>query len=216
MLQLTSALPAATSPAPDFTPALNITQALLNTGISLSDLRRWAADSTATSQLTSFGVSQPVTQQWQVGADFGFSNMSAIPGAGSIPAQPSAGTTKTSNFQLIGSGVLSNADTLVANVTLIDAPTYTGHNLNFNVGNSWFDYRLRVDLGWRRYDQRDRDTGATLTRSSPTFRVSYRAFKDVTIEGETGQEKSHQIDASGNTTDSLRKYLYTGYRWSWY
>jgi hypothetical protein len=215
MLQLTSVFPAAASPA-DFTPAVNVTQALLNTGISLSDLRKWAVDSTATSHMTSFGVSYPLTQQWQVGADFGFSSVSAIPGVGSIPAQPDSGVSRTSNFQVIGSGVLSATDTMVANVTLIDAPTYTGRNLNLNVGNSWFDYKLRVDLGWREYQQRDRGSSATLTRASPTLRVSYRAFKDVSIEAETGLEKSHQIDASGNTTDSLRKYLYTGYRWSWF
>ena len=216
MLQLISALPAATSPAPDYTPANTVAQALLNTGVSISDLRKWALDSTATSHLTDLGVTYPLTQHWQVGADFGFSSISSIPGAGTMPAQPSSGLSRTSNFQLIGSGVLATADTMVGNVTLIDAPTYTGRNVNVNLGNSWFDYRLRLDLGWRKYQQWDRNSGATLDRTSPTFRISYRAFKDVTIEAETGVEKSHQVDATGAITDSRRRYLFTGYRWSWY
>jgi hypothetical protein len=215
MLQLLNALPAATSPDPFFIPATNITQALLNTGLSVSELRQWAADMTARSNMYTAGVTHPLTSKWQIGADVSATSMSSMSGAGAIPEQPGSGFTKTINYQLIGSGIVMDGDTIVLNTSSIHAPTYTGRNNNINLGASWFDYKLRADLGWRYYQQWDTFTTASMSRYSPTLRFSYRVLKDVSLEAETGMERGSQIDASDTKTDSSRKYLYMGYRWNW-
>ena len=214
MLQLVNALPAATSPAPNLLPATNVAEALLNSGLSIADLRRWAADATATSHMLSAGVTHPLTPKWQIGADFGMNSMSSAAGAGSMPPQPSSGVSTTYNFQVIGSGIVMEGDTHVVNATLIDAPAYKGRNYSLNLGGSWFDYKLRIDLGLRGYQQLDKNSAATMRRISPTLRLSYKVWKDINLEAETGSERSQQTDAGGTHTDSQRKYLYMGYRWN--
>ena len=114
----------------------------------------------------------------------------------------------------IGSGILLDGDSAVVNTTLIDSPANKGRNYNLNLGSSWFDYKLRIDLGLRAYQQWDKNSPATMRRLSPTLRLSYKVWKDINLEAETGSEKSQQTDAGGTHTDSQRKYLYMGYRWN--
>ena len=215
MLQLTNALPAATSPPPNFFPATNITEALLNSGLSVSDLRKWADDVTATSHLFSTGVTHPLTQRWQVGADYGRSSITSMVGAGSIPAQPGSGTTTTYNFQLIGNILFFESDNAVFNTTEIEAPTYKGQNYNVNYGASWFNNKFRTDLGLRFYRQKDKEGMGKMDRFSPTLRMSYLIRPSITLEAETGSEKSNQTDSSGTKVNSDRVYFYMGYRWTW-
>ncbi len=215
MLQLLNALPAAMSPAPGFLPATNISTALLNTGLSVDELRQWAADVTAKSHMSSAGVMYPLTPKWQVGADVGITSMSSLAGAGSVPAQAGSGISTSYNYQLIGSGILMEGDTGVLNTNVIDSPTYKGRNSNINIGSSLFDYKVRIDLGFRYYQQWDKNSSGTMNRYSPTLRFNYRVSKDVNLEAESGIEKSQQTDAGNTNTNSTRKYLNMGYRWNW-
>jgi hypothetical protein len=159
-------------------------------------------------------VNHPFNDKWQVGADVNLTSISGTPGAGVIPAQASSGTSKTFSLQLIANNALLENNTDVLNLTFIEAPTYTGRNYSFNHVSQLLENRLRVDIGLRTYTQTD-ITQATLKRYSPTLRMSYRVRPNVSVEGETGSEVSHQTDAAGNRTDSTRTYFYLGYRWDW-
>jgi hypothetical protein len=86
--------------------------------------------------------------------------------------------------------------------------------LSFNHVSQLFENKLRFDLGFRAYYQKDLSL-ATLRRFSPTLRLSYRVRQNVALEGEAGSETSHGTDAQGIQTDSTRRYFYLGYRWDW-
>jgi hypothetical protein len=209
-LQLTSALSAAVSPVTSF-PATNVTEALLNTGLSVSDLRNWAKDLAAESNLVSAGVTHPLSQRWQIGADVNMSRLSSSRGAGATPAQPGTEPTRSYSGQLIGNSILFQNDSAVANLNIVHAPTLRAKNLSLNHVSTWLS-KLRVDLALRYYTQVDM-LNTTLKRISPTLRVNYRWLNNLSFEAEAGMEKSQQKDASGGTTDSDRQYFYLGYRW---
>jgi hypothetical protein len=214
-LQLTSSLPAAPSPLPDLLPALTVRDALLNTGLSVSDLRQMAKDLTAESHLFSIGATRPFFEKWQAGLDINWSSISSTNGAGPIPAQAESGTTTTYNASLTGSNWLLANNTDVINVTRVNAPTFIGQNVSYNHNALLFDNKLRFDVGLRTYRQVD-TSGGILNRFSPTLRFGYRIRRDISIEGESGAETTHQIDSQGIQTDSTRKYFYIGYRWDWF
>jgi hypothetical protein len=213
-LQLSSALPAAPSPLPDLKPALTVTEALLNTGLSVDELRQMVKDITAESHLTNIGVTRPLGEKWQAGADVNWSSISSTNGAGVVPAQPNSGITTSYNWSLTGSNWLWTNNTDVININTVNAPTYQGRNISYNHNALLFGTDLRLDLGLRTYTQTD-TSGGQMTRFSPTVRFSYRVRRNVSIEGESGSEKSHQIDAQGIQVDSIRRYFYVGYRWDW-
>jgi hypothetical protein len=47
--------------------------------------------------------------------------------------------------------------------------------------------------------------GGILNRFSPMRRFGYRITRDISIEGESGAETTHQIDSQGIQADSTRK-----------
>jgi hypothetical protein len=187
---------------------------LLNSGVSVSDLREFAKALTAESSLVNVGVNHPFNDKWQVGADMNLTSISATQGAGIVPAQASSGLSKTYSLQVIANNALIENNTDVLNVTFIRAPTYNGRNYSFNHVSQLFENKLRLDFGLRAYYQNDVSL-ATLHRFSPTVRASYRIRQNVSIEGEAGSEISHGTDAQGIQTDSTRSYFYLGYRWDW-
>ena len=88
--------------------------------------------------------------------------------------------------------------------------------MGLNYGASFIDNKLRSDFGLRWYKQSNKNDSGTMDRTSPTLRMSYRLFDDISLEAEGGYEKSTQVDAGGSSTKSNRTYFYLGYRWSFY
>lgn len=217
-LMLTNALPAVPSPPPELAPSLTVRDALINSGLTVEELRQIAKAITAQSRLINFGVNHPFSDKWQVGADVNLTSISGTTGAGIVPPQPSSGTSKTYSLQLIANNVLLENNVDVVNLTYIEAPTYTGQNYSFNHVSQVYDRRLRLDFGLRLYYQDDKQTETnpnpmTLHRTSPTLRFSYRLRQTLAIEGEAGSEAGRQSDGLGNETKTTRRYWYLGYRW---
>jgi hypothetical protein len=202
----------------DSSPPTSIADALLNnTGISISDLRRWALDASAWSNVLSAGLTRPLSPKWQLGADVTVSKMTSAPGFldvydNLVAAQPSVAPTKSLSVNLIGNGIVLANDTAVANVNVVKAPTSNGLGLSANHVSVWKEV-WRVDAALRWYKQHETTTDSRSTRISPTFRVNYRFRTNLSFDAEVGLEKSHQTSADGSSTDSDRKYLYLGYRW---
>ncbi len=216
MLQLSSVLPYATGFGLSSTPPTSIGDALLNTGLSISDLRKWALDTSAWSNVFSGGVTRPLSPKWQLGADVTVSQMTSSPGILNVDGtlvgnQASVSPTKSLSVNLIGNNIFLANDTLVGNGNVVKAPTYRGINLSANHVSVWKEvWRLDAALRWYRQTS---DDESKMTRISPTLRLNYRFRTNLSFDAEVGLEKSKQTQADGSSTDSDRKYLYLGYRW---
>jgi hypothetical protein len=216
MLQLSNVVPYATGFGLSSTPPTSIGDALLNTGLSISDLRQWALDTSAWSNVVSGGLTRPLSPKWQLGADVTISKMTSSPGILNVDGtlvgnQASVSPTKSLSVNLIGNGIFLANDTLVGNGNVVKAPTYRGINLSANHVSVWKEV-WRVDAALRWYRQTN-DDESKMTRISPTFRVNYRFRSNLSFDAEVGLEKSRDTRIDGSSTDGDRKYLYLGYRW---
>jgi hypothetical protein len=225
-------------------PTYSLTNALLAApGLSLQDMvaaqgldvvRAQAKDLAALSDMFSVGFTHPVTERWQVGADYRVSEISSTkPVVAAIPlavigtclgtvdpvndtclfntaSQQGTGKSHVVTMQAIGNSLLVANAVGVASVSFIMAPTYSGQSLSLNyvlpIGERW-----RFDTNLRYYTQKD-DVGGSQDRLSPSFKVSYQWQNSLYLEGEIGREISNS-HSEMQTDHTKRDYLYTGTRW---
>lgn len=187
--------------------------------VGLAQVRADARLLTATSNMMSIGLTQPISPNWQLGADYRAASISGTketwtyptidnPIPVLIPASSGSGTNHVVGMQAIGTNLLGVNDVAVVNTNYIKGDTYNGQALGGNYvhlfGDTW-----RLDLNLRYYQQKD-DSDEKQRRTSPSLRVSYR-WDPVTIEAEAGQEYV-KIDGPERKERSDRTYLFLGYR----
>jgi hypothetical protein len=200
----------------------------------LATVRQQASDLSAMSDMFSVGVTHPLTERWQVGVDYRLSQISetkpvnaVIPLAvigtclGTVDVsndtcvfttatQPASGKSHVVTFQAIGNSLFFPNAVGVGNLSLIQAPTYTGQSTSLSYVFPYTD-QWRFDLNLRYYTQKD-STGGTQNRTSPSFKASWQWQNSLYLEGEIGRETSKsESETSQDRTD--REYMYMGLRW---
>lgn len=225
-------------------PSFSLTNALVAApNVSLQDLvategleavRRQAKSLTAISDLFSIGMTYPLTQRWQLGADYQLSRVSSTqPVSATIPlgvigtcigvidpvnntciidtaAQQGSGNTHAVTLQAIGNSLFAENAVGVGSVTFISAPTYKGQSILINYILP-FSERWRLDTNLRYYTQKD-NSGGTQDRISPSFKLSYQWHNSWYLEAEIGEEISKSFTATVND-HVKRQYFYMGVRW---
>jgi hypothetical protein len=182
--------------------------------VSESRVREMALDRTAVARLLFLGVSRPVNTTWQLGVDFRFSNIGALPAMESstgmlIPASPATGDVYNVNLQAIGTGLLSQRDITVFNGGLITGPSYRGRSFAIN-NLSVLQEKWTIEPSLRMYWQHD-TLDNDLRRLSPGLRVSYRWREKVAFEFEGALEHT-RVNGPTQNENTLRKFFSIGYR----
>lgn len=198
---------------------------------------RRVKEATPTTKLFLLGFTHPVTQRWQVGADFRVSNISGFTSQfGDLfipqtdPATPDSRFGKSGNSfsytgQVIGASVLRENDTLSLSASAIrgknppivsppptgdSSTSYTGYALTAT--HAWpISDRWRMDTALSWYSQKD-NLDTKLRRLAPTMRVSYRVRDSLSLEAQAGTENSNNNSLSVSDK-SKRHFFYIGYRW---
>lgn len=208
-LSLLTALPGQISLDPTM-PTLDFRELLFTSvgALGTEELRRQAAILTSNSTLFAVGFTHPLSERWQLGADYRYATLSGTGASGILPAQPGTGDNHVISAQALGNSLLFANDTTVVNTSFILAPTYTGqsYNLTYVVPKG----EWRVDANLRYYTQKD-DQEQRQTRFSPSLKLGYRVRNSVTFELEGGNE---YFDEAGpvRETHSTRWYIFGGYR----
>ena len=184
-------------------------QTLLNT-YSEDELRRRARALTAKAALASAGLTHPVSDVWQIGADVRVSRISHTDGTNNVPGAPGTGYVYTYTGQVIGIGLFATRDVTVVSVSRVTAFGYDGYAARLAsrapLGERWL---LDSSVLW--YEQNN-DNGSTLQRTSPTVRLSYRWGNSMTLELEIGVEKTSSSSATIEE-NTRRSFFSLGYRW---
>lgn len=178
---------------------------------TMAELRQSVASTTAYSKQGLLGVTQPVTEQWQVGADIRLTSVGAIAPVPSInfPGSAASGNIWSGSLQLIGTNLYSERDTHVASLTLFKQPGHNGWQLSYN-NMSAPTPRLQLEPSLRIYG--DNGTGGVKTlRWSPGMRLAWRGGEKWVIEGEVSAESSKTTSPTLND-NSTRVFYYLGYR----
>lgn len=202
----------------------------------LDAVRAQASALTAISDMYSVGFTHPVTEQWQLGADYRISAISStqpvkavVPLAdigvclGTIDSvnntciidttgQNGSGWSQVFSVQAIGTNLVKPNAVGVFNGSYIDAPTYSGY-----LGT--FSYMLPFSETWRldstfRYYMQTSNNGDILRRFNPSFKLSYQWQSSVFLEGEAGWENS-TLTGLQRDEKTKRQYVYFGLRWDY-
>lgn len=221
---LTNALPAA--------PGLSLQDMVALQGID--QVRAQASALTALSDMFSIGVTHPLTENWQVGVDYRLSSISstqpvtAVLPLGSIgtclgvidpvnltciidtASQQASGNNHVVTFQAVGTNLFFANAVGVGNLSLIQAPTYTGQSLSLGYALPFWE-QWRLDTNLRYYTQKT-DGGDAQDRISPSVKISYQWRSSLYLEGEMGREVSNSTGPTRND-HTQRDYFYLGMRW---
>lgn len=186
---------------------------------SEDQIRALAEDATAIAYQAQFGVTTPLSETWQLGADFGLTNIGALPQVvlddGTI-LNPSPATGNIYNYALraIGTNLFSGRDIHVFSLSYTDAPestpAFNGVQVAYNnttyLGNKWV---LEPSL---KYYSQQTDPSTDVKRWTPGIRISYRIRETLSLDAEYIYE--HATTNSPGTQDiSQTHYFSAGYRW---
>ena len=199
-LGLTNALPGY--------PGLSVQDMIATLGID--EVRNQAIALTAVSNMFSIGMTHPFSKDWQLGADYRLSSISGTEAAGSMPVQPGSPNSHVYSARAIGNNLFLPNAVGSADVSRIMAPTYTGQAYGVSYVLLFKD-AWRLDSNLHYYTQKD-DAGEKQNRWTPTLKLSYRWKDSVSLEVEFGKDIA-KIEGPARVEDSVRTYMYTGYRW---
>ncbi|MCU0937672.1 MAG: outer membrane protein assembly factor BamD [Burkholderiaceae bacterium] len=176
-------------------------------------IRQAALDITAVAVQGSIGLTTPVSERWQVGADARLINVGALPevvfNGVTLPAQPATGDVVSYNIQAIGTRLYSPRDSNVWSAGYATAPTYDSWLATYN-NVTHLSERWSIEPSIRFYSQTD-VTEIKLVRLSPGLRLIWRPtlWSSIELDGLWEQTKT----TSANFTDTARRYFYSlGYR----
>jgi hypothetical protein len=156
------------------------------------------------------GITYPVSQRWQLGAEFRLSSLTGTDAVGDIPAQPGTGNVYTTTLQAIGTGIFTETGVFTLTASQLSADAYDGRlfavNSRFRFGTRW-----TVEPAIRWYQQ-DNISGTQQTRLAPTLRAMFQWREHFSLEGEIAYERSRNESALVTETNNILFY-YLGCRW---
>jgi hypothetical protein len=185
----------------------------IDSGASTYELRSVSRAVTPVSTLFSVGLTQQFSPAWQLGGDIKYSEVSGTGATGTLMAQPGTGKVFVYGLQAIRTGVLTINDIIIATTNIIRGKTYDGESYQLShvlvLGEKW-----RIESTLKYYRQAD-VLFTTLTRFSPSARLSYRMFERLSIEGEVGAEQSTTTGTTQNDK-TQRRYYNLGLRYDFF
>ncbi|MEQ1516168.1 MAG: hypothetical protein ABL931_06730 [Usitatibacteraceae bacterium] len=185
----------------------------LDSGITVDELRSVSKAVSPISTLFSVGLTQQFSPAWQVGGDIKYSEVSGTGATASQMAQAGTGKVFVYGMQAIRTGALTINDIIVATSNIIRGKTYDGELFQLShvllLAEKW-----RVETTLKYYHQVD-SLDNTLSRFSPSARLSYRWTERVSFEGEAGAERSTNKGPAQSEKTS-RRYYNLGLRYDFF
>lgn len=186
------------------------------------ELRALAAARTGAANLAMLGVTQQISQKWQLGGDIRVSSYDGLPASGTVdpatqlptitgvmPETPGTGNELAISPQLIGNNLFSSRDVTVFSLSYISSPLYKGQSFyvysRANLTDKW-----TLDASLQLYRQ-NYESGMLMTRIMPMLRTAYQIRQTLSLDMDAGIEMSHTETAT-QTSDGQRQFFSLGFR----
>lgn len=206
-LELTSALISAEFPTGQAATLKNLLAQM-----SMADALDMARKTSAIARQAMFSVTRPVSAKWQGTVDLRYSAVGALPAVGSFAATDATGAQYGATLQLTGSNLYSKRDIANFNLSVLSTPLFRGYQLGVNSLTGVLGDALSVEPSLRYYSQTDKQDGS-MSRISPSLRLSYRLSKKASVMGETMLEHTKSnAQTNHDTTNSI--FFYVGYSYT--
>jgi hypothetical protein len=217
-------IPAPTPADPNGTRLATSVRELLDNGFLVQDLRDSVKATTNYTTQGLLGITTPINDTWQVGADVRTTNLGEIPPIDVIlPNGQGRSDNRSLGVQLIGTNLYSARDTHVISWSLLkgssefidpllgrQVASYTGQLLSYN-NSSQLHENLLLEPSLKLYVQNDSSELQT-ARINLGLRATYRVARRVSLESELNGEDSKVTGPMRNET-SVRVFYYLGGRY---
>lgn len=178
------------------------------------ELRQFALDRTAKSEFINAGVTQPLSDVYQLTANVSMTNFSSTPESGGVPALEGTGDEFSYDIGLIANSLFMENDTSIFSLRYFDGERTKRTSFSFDsryplTRNLRLNPRIRVDF------QDAVDADSEEWRFRPSLRMDYRWRRRLHLELEIGGEwTSRDVTlAFGEETQTTEGYYVSiGYR----
>lgn len=185
----------------------------IDSGITVDELRNVSRVVTPISTLFSLGATYQYSPAWQFSSDIKYSEVSGTGEIGSQMAMAGTGKVFVYGLQAIRTGALTINDIIVATTNIIRGKTYNGELLQLSHVILFAD-KWRIESTLKYYHQVD-SMDNTLSRLSPSARISYKLLERLNIEGEAGAERS-TTKGPLISDKTMRRYYNLGMRYDFF
>jgi len=176
---------------------------------SKKEMRQLAKDRAVVSKNVTVGLSQEVSDKWQVTGDATVYSTSSSSASGGVPATESTGDDYYFSLTAMGNNLIKQNDLIIIGARYSDTENSDKTSITANMRYPIYRY-------WRvnpriKMEYRDKSDDTEQIIIEPSFRTTYRWKKQWNFDLEFGMEwtKHQLIDA---TEHSLLYYFYGGYR----
>ena len=189
---------------------VNTLSELLATGVTEDEARQFALDRTIRSSTATFGMVQPVTENFQLSADFTISELSDSEASGGVEAIEGTDTEYSIFIQAIGNDLIKPGDLGVVGLRFTDATTSNRYALSLNSRYPITEsFRINPRLQTEYRQNTDDDTDQWFLR--PSARLEYRWRRNTRFEFELGGEYSNR-ELTDDTSETTSYFVSLGYR----
>ena len=190
------------------------TQGTLQTlvdAVGLNNVNEWAGDRTSTSESLSLGVSQQLSDKWQVSLDASLAYYTGTVASGGVDATPDPGLDFYSSLSLNGSGILALNDSLSTGLRYATSSFGTTYMVD---GFERFPIteKLRVGPRFRLSMRTSKTSDQVQYLAMPSMSLSYRINPHWSIETELGARWQNTVTA-GTGQQMLDVLATAGYRY---
>ncbi len=217
-------LPAPTDLDPNGTRLATSLKDLLRNGYTVGSLRHSVKATTTDTTQGLIAVTTPLNASWQVGGDVRVTNLGALPPIEDIlPSGQGRSRNHSFGGQVIGTNLYSVRDTHVLSVSFMKGSSqslnatsgnstlsYTGQLISYNNSSQWSENWL-FEPSMKLYFQKD-NKGVKTSRYGPGLRVTFRAFKQLSLESELSGEYG-KVTGRDRNEKSNRYFYYVGLRY---
>ncbi len=197
---------------------------LLANGHSLQALRDSVKATTTYTTQGLLGLTTPINDTWQIGADVRVTNLGEIPPVAVIlPNGQGRSDNRSVGLQLIGTNLYSARDTHVIGLSALrgssdlmdpllgtQTQSYSGILLSYN-NSSQVHEHLLLEPSLKLYTQSD-SSGLKTRRVNLGLRATYRVARQVSLESEINGEDS-KVTGEARNEASVRAFYYLGGRY---
>lgn len=185
--------------------------------MSEDTLRELAGKRTGASNWAMLGMTQQISQKWQMGGDFRVSSFEGLPAKDNLPAiagqqleTPGSGNEWAVSPQLIGNNLFSSRDVTVFSLSYMSSPTYKGQSFYvYSRANLTEKWSLDASLQLYRLNY---ESGMLMTRVMPMLRTAYQMRQSLSLDMDVGLEMNHTENAD-QSSDVRRQFFSMGFRW---
>jgi hypothetical protein len=181
---------------------------------TLAEIEDLAVDRTASFTSASVGFSRPINEKFQVSLDATITDFSGTAASGGVAATEGTGNEYFYAAQLIGNGVITSDDLLIAGLRFADLDQSNYYVMDLSLRYPLMDslkVNPRLMLGYRTGDTTDLVEYTVL----PSVLVDYYLTRDLSLELEVG---ARWTDTTENNVEETSTDLFftIGYRYDFY